>query len=146
MSNSKILQFPLRILGKVFQIIVLAYVYLPIILGIIYPMVFIIPIFYITGIIWINLGGWLSAYYLISSEMILLLLGIEIIIFFSGCSLFLVALIQLVQGKKQGDKLVQRGIYRYIASSTRFVAAKRDRFWLKFRTASRQACVSEATL
>jgi len=114
MKLDKIQQPFVSLLGRLVQILALIYVYLPIIIGILYPMVFLIPIFYISGVILVSPGIWLSAYYLLSPNAVLLLIIFEIFIFLTGCCLFLVAIIQLTQAKQRGEKIAQVGIYHHI--------------------------------
>ena len=114
MKLAKIQTFSFLLLEKLVQITILFYVYLPIILAILYPMVFIIPIFFISGVIMIVPGMWLSAYYLISPAEMLPLIIVEIFIFSTGLSIFLVALIKLAQIKLKGEIIAQDGIYSYI--------------------------------
>lgn len=115
MKPHKIQQLFISLLGRLVQLLTLIYVYIPIVLGILYPMVFLIPIFHFSGVVLGSpLGSWLSAYYLISPNEVLPLLIIEVFIFLIGCALFFVALIQLTQAKQQGENLAQVGIYQYI--------------------------------
>ncbi|MFX1515563.1 MAG: methyltransferase family protein [Promethearchaeota archaeon] len=115
MKPYKIQQLFILLLGRLVQLLVLIYVYLPIILGILYPMVFLIPIFYFSGmVLGAPFGSWLSAYYLIYPNEALPLVIIEVFIFLIGCALFFVALIQLTQTKHQGENLAQAGIYHHI--------------------------------
>ncbi len=121
MKSYKIQQLFFSLLGRLAQILALIYVYLPIILGILYPMVFLIPIFYISGVSLgsLYLGNWfsfsfLSAYYLLSPDVVLPLLIFEIFIFLTGCCLFFAAIIQLTQAKQRGEKIAQVGIYQHI--------------------------------
>lgn len=114
MELTKIQRFFLLLFEKLVQILILVYVYLPIFLAILYPMVFIIPIFFISGVIMIIPGIWLSAYYLISPAEMFPFLVVEILIFFTGFSIFLVGFIKLAQVKLRGTIIAQEGIYRYI--------------------------------
>lgn len=115
MKPHKIQQSFILLLGRLVQILTLIYAYLPIILGILYPMIFLIPIFYFSGVILGSpFGTWLSAYYFISPNEALPLVIIEVFIFFTGCALFFVALIQLTQAKQRGENIAQVGIYRHI--------------------------------
>ncbi len=115
MKPHKIQQRFISLLGRLVQILTLIYAYLPIILGILYPMIFLIPIFYFSGVILGSpFGTWLSAYYLIYPNEALPLVIIEVFIFFTGCALFLLGLIQLTQAKQQGENITQVGIYHYI--------------------------------
>jgi len=80
-------------------------------------MVFLIPIFYISGVILVSpyfSSNWLSAYYLLSPDLVLHLIIFEIFIFLPGCALFLVGLIQLTQAKQLGENIAQVGIYHHI--------------------------------
>ena len=114
MNQKNIQRIFLEIIGRLLQLIFAVYAYIPIFIGILAPMVFLIPIFYLTGIVWINPGIWLSAYYLVNPDESFLLLGLELLIFGVGSALIIMALFQLAKGKKQGEKIVQEGIYRYI--------------------------------
>ena len=116
MKPYKIQQLFFSFLGRLAQILVLIYVYLPIILGILYPMVFLFPIFHFSGVFLASpySGNWLSAYYLLSPDVVLPLIIFEILIFLTGCCLFLVAIIQLTQAKQRGEKIAQVGIYHHI--------------------------------
>ncbi|MFX0210647.1 MAG: methyltransferase family protein [Candidatus Hodarchaeota archaeon] len=115
MNLRKIQQLFSSLLLRIFQIIVLICVYFPIILGILYPMIFLIPIFYCSGVVLGSpFGLWLSAYYFIYPNEALSLVIIEVFIFLIGCALFFVALIQLVQARQRRENIVQVGIYHYI--------------------------------
>ena len=113
MKLQKIQQPFVSLFARIFQILVLLYVYLPIIIGILYPMVFRIPIFYISGVILFS-SYWLSAYYFLSPDEVLTLIIIEVFIFLTGCALFLLGLIQLTQAKQRGETIAQVGIYHHI--------------------------------
>lgn len=114
MKLRKIQQLFSSLLLRIFQILTLFYVYLPIILGILYPMVFLIPIFYLSGVILGSPGLWLSAYYLIYPNEVLPLVIFEVFVFLIGCALFFSALLQLVQARQRGEKIAQVGIYHHI--------------------------------
>lgn len=114
MELTKVQRLFFLLIEKLVQILILFYVYLPIILAILSPMVFIIPIFFISGIIMIAPGIWLSAYYLISTAEMFPLIIVEIFIFFTGFSIFLIGLIKLAQVKLRGAIIAREGIYRYI--------------------------------
>ena len=115
MKPHKIQQPFISLLGRLVQILALIYVYLPIIIGILYPMVFLIPIFYISGVILVSFSSyWLSAYYLLSPDEVLPLIIFEIFIFLTGCALFFLGLIQLTQAKQRGENIAQVGIYHHI--------------------------------
>ena len=117
LEPQKIQQQFILLLGRLVQILALIYVYLPIIIGILYPMLFLIPIFYTSGVILASPSfpsDWLSAYYLLSPDEVLPLIIFETFIFFTGCTLFLVGLIQLTQAKQRRENIVQVGIYYHI--------------------------------
>ncbi len=94
--------------------------YMPIIAGILYPMVYMFPIAYTSWIIFQSwgAGSWVDSWIVIfswdSSFRVDILLIIEIIIFIVGLLLFFWGLIHLVKGKKIGLDIVQTGPYKLI--------------------------------
>lgn len=96
------------------------WVYMPIIAGILYPMVYMFPLAYSSWIIFQSweAGSWVDSWIVIfswdSSFRVDILLIIEIIIFIVGLLLFFWGLIHLVKGKKIGLDIVQTGPYKLI--------------------------------
>ncbi len=94
--------------------------YMPIIAGILYPMVYMFPLAYTSWIVFQSwgAGSWVDSWIVIfswdSSFRVDILLIIEIIIFIAGFLLFLFGLIHLVKGKKIGLDIVQTGPYKLI--------------------------------
>lgn len=104
------------ILKKITIGIISIFVYLPIIVGILAPMVVIIGInlYFSWLIIGFNFTSWMWAYYLIPPILIPLVISIEILLFCFGLTLFLISLITMVKKKIEEDHLIQTGIYKYI--------------------------------
>jgi len=96
------------------------WVYMPIIAGILYPMVYMFPLAYSSWIIFQSwgAGSWVDSWIVIfswdSSFRVDILLIIEIIIFIVGLLLFFWGLIHLIKGKKIGLDIVQTGPYKLI--------------------------------
>lgn len=94
--------------------------YMPIIAGILFPMVYMFPLAYTSWIVFQSwgAGSWVDSWIVIfswdSSFRVDILLIIEIIIFIAGFLLFLFGLIHLVKGKKIGLDIVQTGPYKLI--------------------------------
>ena len=94
--------------------------YMPLIAGILYPMVYMFPLAYTSWIIFQSwgAGSWVDSWIVIfswdSSFRVDILLIIEIIIFIVGLLLFFWGLIHLVKGKKIGLDIVQTGPYKLI--------------------------------
>ena len=105
-----------NVLKKITIGIVSIFVYLPIIGGILAPMVLIIGIdLYISWrLIGHNYTDWTWAYFLINPLLIPIIISIEMLIFCFGLGLFLTGLITMVKKKIEGDTLIQTGIYKYI--------------------------------
>ena len=99
-------------------VVVLSFIilYLPIILGILAPMVvFLGWDFYISWrLIGYNFTSWTWYYYLIPAGLLPLYIFLEIVIFCFGLGLFLTGLLTLVREKIHGVKLVRSGIYKYM--------------------------------
>jgi protein-S-isoprenylcysteine O-methyltransferase Ste14 len=94
------------------------YVYLPIVLGILAPMLYlIIPLWYFSWFLFgtgDSLNSWALYYFLIPNNKIATWIVFEIIIFCIGVGIFLTGLISMILGKKRGDALIITGIYKYI--------------------------------
>ncbi|MFW9968852.1 MAG: methyltransferase family protein [Candidatus Odinarchaeota archaeon] len=90
--------------------------YIPIIVGILAPMLFVIAwnLYISWYIIGPNLTDWTWYYYLIPPNLVNLFIGVEIVIFCVGLGLFLIGLITMIQKKVGNVKLIESGIYRYI--------------------------------
>ena len=104
------------VLEKAVQVIVSIFFYIPIVLGILAPMLTLIGIdLYIS---WSLIGStfidWTWGYYIIPSSSLTFILLIELLIFCFGLGIFLVGLITLVKGKVKKVTIVQTGIYKYI--------------------------------
>ena len=104
------------ILKKVVVGIGLIYLYLPIIAGILAPMLVIIGInmYFSWHIIGYNFTDWTWAYYVIPPTLIPIIISIEILLFCFGLGLFLIGLITMVKKKIEEDHLIQTGIYKYM--------------------------------
>lgn len=111
------------IIKRTIIIISSIWVYIPIIEGIITPMIIIFPLAYISWYIFSLWGGsntfglWFNAWFVISPDTysyILLLLIIEISFFIAGFILFLSGLLHLVNGRKNEINIVQTGLYKFI--------------------------------
>ena len=104
------------ILKKVLVGIGFIFLYLPIIVGILAPMVVIIGInvYFSWLIIGYNFTNWTWAYYLIPPILIPIIISIEILLFCFGLGLFLIGLITMVKKNIEEDHLIQTGIYKYI--------------------------------
>ena len=104
------------ILKKVLVGIASIFLYLPIIVGILAPMVGMIGItvYFSWLIIGYNLTSWTWAYYLIPPTLIPIIISIEILLFCFGLGLFIIGLITMVKKKIEEDHLIQTGIYTYI--------------------------------
>lgn len=104
------------VLKKIIIGIVSIFLYLPVICGILAPMLLIIGInFYISWkLIGYSYVNWTWAYYLINPSLIPIIISIEILIFSFGLGLFLTGLITMVKKKIEGETIIQTGIYKYI--------------------------------
>ena len=113
------------LLQKLMIIILSIWSYMPIIMGILIPMVVYLPLFYGSWKIFIVpllYGYWWfeEAYILISPEdpahfiQNTFTFSIEIIIFMVGIFVFLSGLYHLVKGRKQKISIVKTGLYKYI--------------------------------
>jgi len=117
-KDISIKQIVMLFLRKFLLIFFSVWSYIPIIVGILLPMLIILPIAYASWIIPSLLPGELlfDAYIPISIEYPLqyvCILVIEIIIFIGGIFLFLLGLCHLTKGKKQKTSIVTTGIYHY---------------------------------
>ncbi|MHA1375596.1 MAG: methyltransferase family protein [Promethearchaeota archaeon] len=104
-------------LKKVLVGIGLIFLYLPIIAGILAPMV----VFNTINVYfsWRIIGGydftdWTWAYYVIHPILIPIMISIEILLFCLGLGLFLIGLITMVKKNIEKVHLIQTGIYKYI--------------------------------
>lgn len=93
--------------------------YIPIIMGILFPMVIILTITYASWIIFSLLPeSWFFYGYIpISHEHLfqyIVILVIKIIVFIGGMVIFLCGLYHLTKGKRQKISIVKKGIYHYI--------------------------------
>lgn len=104
------------ILKRFSLVITSIFLYLPVIAGILIPMVLILGIdMYISWrLIGYSFTSWTWAYYIIPSHLIPLIISIEILIFSLGLLLFLIGIITLVKKKIEGESIIQSGIYSYI--------------------------------
>jgi len=105
--------------GKLSGALFLIWVYVPIFVGILTPMIIYFPIAYISWSVFsfILKDPYYNSWYIISSENNLLyfiLLVIEISLFISGLFIFLYGLIQLTKAKKHNVNIVQTQLYKYI--------------------------------
>ncbi len=96
--------------------------YIPIIIGILAPMITIMGgLLYFS---WIFFGysytSWIWYYFIIPAEMIPFVIAVEIIIFCIGLGIFLTGLVILVIGKKRKENIIQWGIYKYIRHPQNF--------------------------
>ena len=109
-----------RILRLVVERLVVALsfiiLYLPIILGILAPMLVVMGFdFYISWLlIGYNFTSWTWYYYLIPAGLLPLYIFLEMVIFCFGLVLFLSGFLTLVCEKIHGVNLVRSGIYKYI--------------------------------
>jgi len=104
------------ILKKIAIGITSLFIYLPIIGGILAPMLLIIGIdLYIS---WMLIGYsytyWTWAYYIIHPSLIPFIISIEILLFCFGLGLLLTGLIAIMKNKKEKGPLIQTGLYKYI--------------------------------
>ena len=104
------------IMKKTLAGISLIFLYLPIIAGILAPMVIFIgfDVYFSWRIIGYNFTDWTWAYYLIPPILIPFIISIEILLFCFGLGLFLIGFITMVKKKIQEDHLIQTGIYKYM--------------------------------
>lgn len=110
------------LLGKFLLIVFSIWSYIPIIIGILLPMAMILPIAYALWFLSSLLPGGLlfDAYipitpgYPISTNQLMFIFTLEIIIFLAGIFMFLLGLYHLAKGKKQKALIVTTGIYNYI--------------------------------
>jgi len=103
-----------RVAEKLIVVIISIFLYVPIIVGILSPMlIFFLLDLYIS---WSLIGNpqWMWDYYLIPSHSLTLVISIEALLFCFGFGLLLSGLITLVKGKIKGVGLVRTGIYKYI--------------------------------
>jgi len=111
------------IIRPIILIINSIWAYIPIIAGIITPMIIMFPLTYISWKIFYlwsgrgSFGWWFDAWFLISPSnafYILLLLIIEITIFIVGFILFISGLLHLTKGNKNKINIVQTGPYKLV--------------------------------
>ena len=98
---------------------------LPLVAGILIPMIVTLPLAYISWYLfsfWAG-GDWFDVWISVSPYhpiRFLLVITIEISIFIGGSLLFLTGLYHLVKGKKHGVSIVKTGPYRYIRHPQNF--------------------------
>lgn len=120
MKNDISIKLTVKLFLRKFLLILFSvWSYIPIIVGILSPMLIILPIAYASWIIPSLIPGGLlfDAYIPISIEypfQYVCILVIEIIIFIGGIFVFLLGLYHLTKGKKQKVLIVTTGIYHYI--------------------------------
>jgi protein-S-isoprenylcysteine O-methyltransferase Ste14 len=104
------------ILEKIIGGITLIIFYIPIIIGILAPMFFLMGfyLYFSWYLIGSNLNDWTWYYYLIPPHFIPLIIILEIAIFCVGLCVFLTGLITMIHKKFQGVKLIESGIYNYV--------------------------------
>lgn len=107
------------LLRKLMLIIFSIWSYIPIIIGILIPMVVVLPLAYGSWIIFSLLSGYLAfegyipITHIYPFQLVLLLI-IELIIFIGGVVLFLSGLYRLAKGRKHKISIVKTGLYNYI--------------------------------
>lgn len=91
---------------------------LPLLAGILVPMIVMIPLAYISWYIFFWTGGfWFDVWFVVSPYLpfrFLFVIIIEILIFIGGAILFLTGLYHLVKSKKGGQNIVKTGPYNLI--------------------------------
>ncbi len=103
----------IRVSEKFIIVIISIFLYVPIIVGILSPMLIFFPLdLYIS---WSLIGDrlWMWGYYLIPSHSLTLVISIEAFLFCFGLGLLLSGLFTLVKEKIKGVGLVKTGIYKY---------------------------------
>ena len=113
------------IIRKVIFLFLSIWSYMPIVAGILIPMIVTLPLAYCSWIIFsFPLGGvWFDVWIVISPYQPLrfvLVLLIELILFVGGIFLLLLGLFHLVKGRKHGVSIVKTGPYRYIRHPQNF--------------------------
>ncbi|MHA1420412.1 MAG: methyltransferase family protein, partial [Candidatus Heimdallarchaeaceae archaeon] len=109
-----------EVIAKIVLFLSSIWVYVPIIVGIIIPMVLSIPLAYTSWILFFSFGGdWAELYTGIGLTGDNLPLGIvvlilAIIIFIAGVTLFIWGIIQIVLARKKDISIIQTGPYKYI--------------------------------
>ena len=108
------------LLRKLMLIIFSVWSYIPIIMGILIPMVVVLPLAYTSWIIfsplfsgWWAFEGYIPLTHIYPFQLVLLLI-IELIIFIGGVVLFLSGLYHLAKGRKHKISIVKTGLYNYI--------------------------------
>jgi len=110
-------------LKKLFLMILSVWSYMPIIMGILIPMVVYLPLAYGSWLIFmpvLNGFWWFEAYIPISPEdpvstiQYIFIFAIEIIIFTMGIFMFFSGLYHLAKGKKHKELIITKGIYKYV--------------------------------
>lgn len=112
-----------RILSKIIAPLGLIWVYLPLIGGIITPMIYMIPLLYTSwylfgmgnmySLIWFN--GWILLGFhegLLAATIIVIIL--ESLVFVLGCYLIVSGIVHLASGRKEGMSLIESGPYKFI--------------------------------
>jgi len=111
------------LLKKLMLIILSVWSYMPIIMGILIPMVVYLPLAYGSWLIYtplVNGFWWFEAYitmgpeYPASTIQYIIIFTMEIIIFMVGIYVFLSGLYHLVKGKKHNELIITEGIYKYV--------------------------------
>ncbi|MFX0139349.1 MAG: methyltransferase family protein [Candidatus Hodarchaeota archaeon] len=108
-----------KVIGKIMDFLVKIWVSLPIIFGILFPMIYMAPLIFSS---WWLFGSfehisWLNYYIILNYQnpaISISLYAFEIMIFVMGWIIFLTGLITLTQARLSGKKLVSTGIYKYI--------------------------------
>ena len=109
-----------EVIARLVLVLSSIWVYGPIIVGIIIPMIWTIPLAYTSWVLFLSLGGdWAELHFGIGLTGDNLPLGIvvlilAIIIFFAGVTLFIWGIIQIVLARKNDMFIIQTGLYKYI--------------------------------
>jgi protein-S-isoprenylcysteine O-methyltransferase Ste14 len=107
------------IVGKLILFCIAVWTYIPIIAGIILPMIGFIPLAYISWRIlelW-GSNGWYDSWFVINPEdtfYVQLLFSIELIIFIGGVLLFGFSLYHLIKARRHHVKIAKTGPYKFI--------------------------------
>jgi protein-S-isoprenylcysteine O-methyltransferase Ste14 len=118
-TNSSLIIKIRMVFEKIFVLFVAIWAYIPIIAGILFPMVGFIPLAYISWRIlelW-GSNGWYDSWFVINPEdvsIIQLLFIIELIIFIGGIFLFVFSLYHLIKARKHHRKIAITGPYKLI--------------------------------
>lgn len=107
------------IMGKIFLVYLAIWTYVPIIAGILLPMIIFIPLAYVSWRI-LELWGssaWYDSWFVINSEdarSVQTLFSIELIIFIGGLLLFGFSLYHLIKARRHHVKIAKTGPYKFI--------------------------------